>query len=260
MTYTLIGTGNMAYFLAQRLQQAGFVCKGVWDRKQGKAAELAYALAATTITELSQLKDENDVCIIAVTDDAIETISNSLRLTVTTVIHTSGSQPLDILIQPNKAVLWPVYSIIKDALPLTRNFPVVCESSNIIAKGKAEKFAAALSDQIFHATADKRKWMHLIAAMGNNFTNHILAVCDALCKEQDIPFQIFLPIISQTFERIKTAHAIDLQSGAARRNDQKTIENHLHLLKEYPLWKEVYKKISASIKDMYSPKGDNNIG
>ena len=253
MNYTLIGTGNMAYFLAHRLQEMGFECKGVFGRDRSEATEIA-TVAKSKIFDSIEEVEESDCCIIAVSDHAIAEVSNQLKLKRSVVIHTAGSVSLNAILQENKAVLWPIYSIIKTNLPIHKDFPIVCDFNNEIAKNMVMNVASALSDNVSQADDEKRKWMHLIAAMGNNFINHIMTIIENLCKENNISFDIFKPILQQTFHNIEANSPYELQSGAAKRNDEKTMKNHVALLSVNPYWENIYKVLSASIEDMYNKK------
>ena len=129
MYYTIIGTGNMAWFLAERLTPRGFHCKGIFGRNKEAVENLALSIKAKVIDDIQSLP-ETDCCIVAVADNAVNDISKQLVLKNTVVIHTAGVLSLNALEQKNKAVLWPVYSINKKNLPRHRNIPVVYEYSN----------------------------------------------------------------------------------------------------------------------------------
>lgn len=244
----------MAYFLATRLHQAGFVCKGIWGRNEKEAKKLAQILHTDIFRSLSEISDEEGMCLIAVSDAAIKEVSAQLQLKNTVVIHTAGSVSTDVLKQKNKAVLWPVYSILKNDLPQERNIPIICEANNPHAKKTVLSIAHAISEKVVTANYEQRQWMHLIASFLNNFTNHLMAIGEVLCKEQHIDFGLFRPILEQTFERIENNSPIKLQTGAAKRNDINTMQKHLSLLAGYPQWQEVYQILSTSIKDLYSHK------
>jgi predicted short-subunit dehydrogenase-like oxidoreductase (DUF2520 family) len=253
MNYTLIGTGNMAYFLADRFSKAGFVCKGVYGRNTTETNALAVQLECIVIEQPEEIPDTYDCCIMAIADHAIEEVSSKLHLKNTVVLHTAGSVMLDALFQPYKAVLWPIYSILKNNLPGHRDLPIVCESQDEISRDIVLQLAYTLSDHVKEVTWQQRQYMHLVAAIENNFINHLMAVGKQLCRDRNIPFELFLPILSQTFERIHSTDPYDLQTGAARRNDRITQQHHLELLQQYPQWQVLYQAISESIKDMYIP-------
>lgn len=255
MNYTLIGTGNMAHFLVNKFQENGYTCKGIFGRNKQVANSLATIIQTTIFDKLSDIPDVYDACIIAVADNAIQGISQNLNLKKTVVIHTAGSVSLNVITQANRAVLWTIFSIIKNDLPEQENIPVVCDSNNENSRQVVLKLANAISTNIEEAAFEKRQYMHLIAAIGNNFTNHLLSICEQLCKEKNISFDLFRPIIQQTFNRLATVTPYNAQTGAAKRGDEATIQKHLSLLQSHPLWQQVYEKFSASIKDMYNPTG-----
>jgi predicted short-subunit dehydrogenase-like oxidoreductase (DUF2520 family) len=252
MTYTLIGTGNMACFLASRLFGKDFECKGVYGRTASDAKALADKLETEVITDLASIPDTYDCCIVAVSDNAVEEIASKLDFKNTVLIHTAGSVSLRHINAPDKAVLWFIYSLLKDALPSHRAIPAVIEASTPRALETVQAIAMEISDLVHEANAQQREWLHLTAVLGNNFTNHLVAICEQACQEQQLPFALLKPILQQTFTRIETASAIDVQTGPARRGDEKTIARHLDILSAHPYWQQLYRAASASIEDMYS--------
>src|SRR5690606_68572 len=156
------------------------------------------------------------------------------------VIHTAGAVSLDAITQSDKAVLWTVYSINKNNLPYHRNIPVICEYNSKKAQQIVMKLANVLSDIVQEENRQPRKWLHLCAVIGNNFTNHLMAVCEKICAEQQLSFSLLQPILQQTFERLQTVSPMASQTGPAIRNDTVTIEKHLQLLKQHPHWQKVY--------------------
>ncbi len=252
--YTLIGTGNMAWFLAQRLTAAGLECKGVYGRDTDAADALATAVGAKVFKRIEEIEDVYDCCIIAISDHAIAAVSRQLMFKDTVVVHTAGSVSLEHVPLPNKAVLWFIYSILKDNFPAHRNIPAIYEASNAIAQDTVLQLARAISDVSYEADQQQRQWLHLTAVTSNNFTNHLLAIAEQLCVSRGLPFSLLLPIIEQTFERVSTTSPFDTQTGPAKRGDDNTIAQHVAILQQHPLWQEVYRAISASIADMYPHK------
>jgi hypothetical protein len=106
----------------------------------------------------------------------------------------------------------------------------------------------AITDQTYEAKYEQRKWLHLSAVIGNNFVNHLLAICEQICGENNIPFQVLQPIIEQTFERMRQQSPKVLQTGPAVRHDQTTIQAQEALLADHPAWQKIYTDISNSIK------------
>jgi len=257
MNYTLIGTGNMAWFMAQRLQEQGYICAGVYGRNPEQAEKLAETVNSTAVSGPDGLP-ETEFCMIAVTDHAIRGISHQLSLTETTVIHTAGSVALDALDQKNRAVLWPVYSINRHNIPEHRNIPVVYEADTTTAKAITYAVAGSLSDIVTEVSGDQRQWLHLCAVLGNNFTNHLMAVGESICRQQGLDFSLLRPILQQTFENISVAAPSAMQTGPAKRHDTETLQAHMHLLSGHSIWQQVYHSLSASIEDMYKAGKEGN--
>lgn len=252
MTYTIIGTGNMAWFLVTRLNAAGFVCKGVYGRNHASAIELAAHADAPVLEQISDIDDLSDCCFLAVSDTAVNSLAKQLSFRNTVLIHHAGALPIpQIAAVANSGVLWFIYSIIKSDLPVHRDIPAVFEAATERAKHTILKVANLISDIVCEADWQQRQWLHLSAVMGNNFVNHLLSIIDQICREQNLPADLLKPIIWQTLTRTGERSPLELQSGPARRHDLETMEKHLALLEDHPEWREVYEKLSRSIKKMY---------
>lgn len=251
MTFTIIGTGNIAWFIGNRLVAARHLCKGVFGRNPDSVQQLAEALLCEKFGDLKLAKEtEADVCFLAVTDGAVQAVANQLSYKRTVLVHTAGAVQLEAISKaaPDTAVLWPVYSILRANQPAHRNIPTAWEASS----AKAEKYTLAMAhvitDVLFEAKFEQRKWLHLSAVMANNFTNHLMAICERICKENKLPFSTLEPIIDQTFSRLKSASAKSLQTGPAARGDDETVSEQLALLEKHPYWQKVYAAMTDSIK------------
>jgi predicted short-subunit dehydrogenase-like oxidoreductase (DUF2520 family) len=251
MTFSIIGTGNIAWFFGNRLVAGRHRCVGVYARDVVKAQELSEALLSDKFGVISDINDEEaDVCIMAVSDSAVAEIAKMVSLDKTILIHTAGAVSIDA-IKPaatERAVFWPVYSILKSNFPDHRNIPCAWEASSDKAKRILLNIGHAITDELFEAKYDQRKWLHLSAVIGNNFINHLLGICEQICTENDLPAGALQPIINQTFERAKQTSPLLLQTGPAVRHDITTIEAQLALLQQHPEWQKVYEAITDSIQ------------
>ena len=63
-------------------------------------------------------------------------------------------------------------------------------------------------------------------------------------------FKLLNPLIKETTHNALFSLPSNSQTGPAKRNDQKTILNHLKQLKGNPDWQNIYKKISEDIQRM----------
>lgn len=257
MTFYIIGSGNMAWFLVKRLTGAGHVCKGIYSRNRQTMGVLAEAYGLKVLNTPEEVRDDADCCIMAITDSAIEEVIKRLSFTNTVLIHTAGAASINILSQVASyyGVIWLIYSIVKTDLPGHREIPCAYEYSDTKAKEVILQLADSITDITYEADGASRKWLHLCAVLSNNFTNHLMAIADEICKKESIPFELLLPILKQTFERIAHTPPRQLQTGPAKRKDEKTMSSHAALLQEHPEWKRLYEAVNESIKAMY--KSDN---
>ncbi|MCB9046194.1 MAG: DUF2520 domain-containing protein [Chitinophagales bacterium] len=259
MTFYIVGTGNTAWFMATRLHKAGHSCLGVYGRNTAHAQQLAEVLKAPALADVTNIQDDADYCILAITDHAIVDVAANFKFEHCTLIHTAGSLSRMIL-EPyakHAGVMWPIYSIVKDNLPKHRQIPIVIKGSTDHAEELLKKLAADITDIQYTISWEQRQWLHLCAVLCNNFTNHMMAVSEQICTRQHIPFSLLYPIVSQTAERISQASPMRLQTGPARRGDNITIEKHLALLQQNPDWQELYKSVTTSIDKMYrNDKGE----
>ena len=104
-----------------------------------------------------------------------------------------------------------------------------------------------MKGKIHHFNSNHRKRIHIAAVLVNNFTNHMYAMAQDICKEHDVPFSILYSLISETSQKIKNLSPFDAQTGPAKRNDELTIKKHLNLLNQHQ--QEIYLKITQSIQE-----------
>jgi predicted short-subunit dehydrogenase-like oxidoreductase (DUF2520 family) len=257
MNFSIIGTGNIAWFFGSRLVSGRHHCTGVYARDTGAAKLLAEALLCDNYDEIDEIRDgDADVCFLAVSDTAIKEIAAKLSFKKTVLIHTAGAVDIDSIktAAKDRAVLWPVYSILRNNPPAHREIPCAWEASTPKAEKYLQSMAHAITEVLFEAKYDQRKWLHLAAVMSNNFITHLIAICEQVCTENNLSFSTLSPIIEQTFSRIKNSSAQNVQTGPAIRHDNTTIKDQIALLAGHPEWQKVYEAMTKSIQALKVPK------
>jgi predicted short-subunit dehydrogenase-like oxidoreductase (DUF2520 family) len=255
MTFSIIGTGNIAWFLGNRLVTGRNHCVGVYGRNAAAVDKLSEQLLSDRHGRVSEIRDgDADICFLAVADTAIAEIAAKLSFKQTVLIHTAGAVDLEIIksAAKDRAVLWPIYSISMSSLPPHRQIPCAWEASSEKAARYVQFMGHAVTDELFEAKYDQRKWLHLAAVIGNNFTNHMMAICAQICADNKIPFSALMPIVEQTFDRMKHASPASVQTGPAIRHDDTTIQKQIELLNSHPQWQRIYEAVTASIQEMGS--------
>lgn len=249
MEFTLIGSGNVAYYLAKKLNKPPHSISQVYSRniKTGKA--LAKFVNSEFVSDIKNLTKTSDAYIIAVNDDEIINVTKQLELNIKLVIHTSGSTGLTALsnCSSNIGVVYPLISITKSENDIPENFPVCIEANNTTSLKKCKQIAKFLSKNIKEINSDSRAALHLSAVIVNNFGNHLFVEADDLLQKNKLSLKLLEPIISQTAERIKKNKPINLQTGPAIRDDKKVMKKHLNIIGKNKALAGLYKSFSKSI-------------
>lgn len=248
---SIIGSGNVAQHLIATFQNpeksgSEIELAQVFSRKRAALATLLRP--EQIITNYADLQ-EADLYIIAVSDDAIETVSKQLPFKNRLVVHTSGSMPLTSLHDNNrKGVFYPLQTFTKGKAVDFKTIPICLEAENAPDYQVLDKIAKSISDKVHAINSDQRKALHVAAVFVNNFSNHLYAIGNNICQENQIPFDILKPLIQETVEKLNTLSPDEAQTGPAIRNDQKTIAAHEAFLTDEKQL-TIYKILTQSIQN-----------
>ena len=197
-------------------------------------------------TDLSKIK-EADLYIIGIPDDAIAAFSETLPLKNKLVVHTSGSVSMEALSERNrKGVFYPLQTFSKNREVNFNTIPICIEAKEEADLELLTNLGKSLSEKVVEIDSDERSKLHLAAVFVNNFVNHLYAIGDDILGNNELSFDLLHPLIEETASKVKTLSPSEVQTGPARRGDQKTIEKHLHLLKEGPE-SELYQQLTESL-------------
>ncbi|HEX8516528.1 MAG TPA: Rossmann-like and DUF2520 domain-containing protein [Bacteroidia bacterium] len=246
---TIIGAGNVGTQLGLALFNAGYKIGQVYSQTKSSSSTLAKKLQAESITDLKKIKAGSSVYIIAVKDDAIESVVKKLRLSNEIVVHTSGSISIDILkkCSKNYGVFYPLQTFTKGKNINFREVPICIEGNNKVTSTTLQYFAKSISGNVQIIDSQQRQIIHLAAVFACNFSNHMYAIAEEILKKNKLSLDILKPLIAETAEKIKTHAPADVQTGPAVRGDKKVMKGHLKILKDKKL-KNIYKIISTDIK------------
>jgi hypothetical protein len=146
-------------------------------------------------------------------------------------------------------VLYPLQTISKHRNLAFQKVPIILESNSIELLNELERISSLLSNRVVKLSSEERKYLHLSAVFVNNFVNHLLFRSKKIMDEKNMDWQLLLPLLQETVDKLQSTEPYDAQTGPARRNDKSTIDNHLSLLSGKD--KEIYQLLSDSIKDIY---------
>jgi predicted short-subunit dehydrogenase-like oxidoreductase (DUF2520 family) len=247
----IIGSGNVAHHLIVALQKSIFEgakieITTVFSRQKNVLSNLLNS--AIICTDWNNLK-EADLFIIAVSDIAITEVSEKIPFKNKLVVHTSGAVSLNAINSNNrKGVFYPLQTFSKNVAVDYKSIPICIESEKAADFKLLQKVANSISDSVYEINSKQRKALHLAAVFVNNFTNYLYKIGNDICKENNIPFEILLPLIKETAEKINRLSPEDAQTGPAKRNDIETIHSHLDFLSDENQ-KKIYKILTQSIQN-----------
>lgn len=198
--------------------------------------------------EISKIKMA-DVYIIGIADDAISSFSETLPFKDRLVAHTSGSVSMDSLSNTNrKGVFYPLQTFSKSRKVDFSEIPICIEAEKEPDLKILQELGGIISEKVVKISSEERKKIHLAAVFVNNFVNHLYQISEEILKKESLPFELLKPLIKETAAKLDTLSPIEAQTGPAKRNDLKTIENHLHLLTE-ETYKNLYEQLTKSIQN-----------
>ena len=245
----LIGSGKVAYHLHKAMLNAsGVALKQIVARSSQALRDFE---ASVPTADLNGAIKEADVYVLAVSDRAIAEVARQLPKRDALYVHTSGATDLEALgIHQRTGVLYPLQTFSKKRPVDFHSVPLILEVGHQKDLSMLEDLANALSETVLKLTAAQRKQLHLAAVFANNFTNHMVALGEEICRKQGVQKELLRPLLQETWAKLETLSAAQAQTGPARRGDRRTQEAHLRWLKD-PEKEELYKLISHSIAKTY---------
>jgi len=252
MKISIIGTGNVAWHLTNFLEEAGHTIIEIWSRDAAKAKKIASKLyQAKGTNSLNFTNSKAEIFIIAVSDDAIQSIVNQILIPAESVIcHTSGSVGIEIFENHshlNKGVFYPLQSFTKGVFLDWQKVPICIEASNENTDIQLTTFAETISEYVYYLDSAQRKKLHLAAIFANNFSNLMFTYAEEILSNAEIPFDILHPILNETVEKAIKNLPSNSQTGPASRGDKDIIKNHLNLLYLNDELSDVYKLLSENL-------------
>ena len=258
-TISIIGSGNVAWHLAESFTLAGIEVLEVCGRNADDAPAFEAFGEINFITDISDLNPFADLYFVCVSDDAIESVLETFPFSLNNdqiLVHTSGARKSTILAPYalHYGSFWPVQTLTKEAQVVSNEIPIMFNASDEETASVLVIIADMISNSFLEVSDDKKQSMHLAAVMLNNFTNYLYTLTAEYCASNDIEFSNFFPLIKETALKIGQYSAEEIQTGPARRNDIITIEKHLFELEGYSELYKIYCLFTESIIKKYHNK------
>ncbi|MEN8120110.1 MAG: Rossmann-like and DUF2520 domain-containing protein [Bacteroidota bacterium] len=253
MDIVILGSGNLATNLSAALVKVGHKITQIYSRNIDRAEELSKKYGTIAIDDISLIRNEADLYIIAITDKEIGNLISKVDFEKKNVVHTAGSVPLSIFPKNIEkfGVLYPFQTFSKKRQVDFSDIPICVEANVVEFEEFLFNFARQLSDNVLKMNSQMRKQVHLSGVFACNFVNHLYYVAGNILSKYNIDENIIKPLIRETAEKIMDLPPLLAQTGPALRNDTESIKKHLDLLSSSPEYQQLYKLISDGIYSTY---------
>ena len=250
----LIGAGRLASQLGHRWAEVlpGRVDQ-VFSRSRTKAGRLARVLQCNFTTRLDRIRTNAALYVIAVPDDVIGEVAATLsqRLPADAlVVHTSGATPRTVL-DPyfqRTGVFYPLQSFSENRPVYWSDLPILIDAAHQADRNLLLQHARRTGGRALVLDDQQRAVLHLGAVWVNNFANYCYQVAHHLLNEAGVPFDLLLPLMQETVAKLETLPPEAAQTGPAARGDRATLQRHLKLLTDHPLYADLYQQLSKAIE------------
>ncbi len=249
----LIGAGNVAWHLGIGLCEKGHEIIQVFSRTEKSAKHLSERVNARPITAQAAIDPAADVCLYAVSDDALPLLAARVNAPHALHVHTSGSTDMNVLAgcANRYGVIYPLQTFTKDKPVRLSDIHFFIEGSDATSEEQIRRLALTLSGNVKHLSSAERLQLHVAAVFACNFTNHLYAVAAELMNDAGLNFDLLQPLIAETTGKIKLMPPTEAQTGPALRNDRHIINKHLTLLKGKRNLETIYRLLSDDIHTIY---------
>ena len=250
---SFIGSGRVATHLAQVFTRLVSI-EQVFSRNVLNAKKLADQVNAKAIDDLKHL-DSVDLLIIAVSDAHIETVAQQLQdLNYQgLVVHTSGSTHINVLNKHglNAGVLYPLQTFSFEHQVDWKNTPLFIEAQQTQNQKYLFNLTEQISDRCYLYDSEQRLSLHLAAVFACNFTNHCYDIAQQILQKKEVDFNLLMPLIESTTQKLHATSAYDNQTGPARRQDHNILNMHQNMLDDQTEWQQIYQFMSQSILNRF---------
>lgn len=247
----ILGAGNVAFHLTRALIENTCNVRQIFNRTLEHAREIGEANRISYTDKISEI-EKADIYIIASADSGIEEFSHYIPYDDVLVVHTSGSSPMSILKGDyRKGVFYPLQTFSKERTMRYDNIPFFIEAENSEDLKKLNELGNRISNEVHELNFASRMQVHMTGVWANNFVNHLYYIAGNICEQNNVPFDVLLPLIQETANKVIEMSPKDAQTGPAKRGDQVIIDRHLEALQNDSRLLQIYQILTDSIKRVY---------
>lgn len=235
MKIVFLGSGNVATHLSQALNHSELnEMVQVYSPTADNARTLAEKLSCGYCTDIKDVDVDADIYVCSVKDSVQLSVWKALKkhfvdsninVADKIVVHTAGALAMDgedglSSVFPNCGVVYPVQSFSKQRAVDLSHTPFLIEATIPSTLEKLRAFVATVSDRCYDASTKQRNALHPAAVFASNFANHMYAIANRLMEKNGLPFEILIPLIQETAQKVMEVHPVAAQTGPAVRGDE----------------------------------------
>lgn len=265
MKIVFLGSGNVATHLSQALNHSmSDEVVQVYSPTAENAKSLAELMPCGYCTDINDVDVNADIYICSVKDSAQRQVwlalkkhfnESDVNLADKIVVHTAGALAMDgedglSSVFPNCGVVYPVQSFSKQRSVDLSHTPFLIEATIPSTLEKLRRLVVTVSDKCYDATTRQRNALHPAAVFASNFANHMYAIAHRLMEKNGLPFDILIPLIQETAQKVMEVAPVAAQTGPAVRGDEGVMSKQEKGLNEdgNETELEIYRLVSQNIQ------------
>ncbi|MGU3313726.1 Rossmann-like and DUF2520 domain-containing protein [Acinetobacter sp. M5A5_2a] len=252
MKISLIGSGRVAFHLAQALLAQGHNIVQVYARDFDKTQKFAEKIQAKACQSLQQFQS-TELIILAVSDSAIAELVKQVHelFPDTLMVHTSGSTDIEVIshVHEKAGVFYPLQTFSLERDVDWTVTPLFVEAVADVDQKLLSDLANSLSKRVYQYTSKQRLTLHLAAVFACNFSNYCFDMAKQIVDAEQVDFSLLYPLIVETAKKATENDPMQMQTGPAMRGDQNILAMHQNLLvqAERDDLKDIYQLLSDGI-------------
>lgn len=265
MKIVFLGSGNVATHLSQALNRSTLnEVVQVYSPTAENARSLAGKLSCGYCTDINDVDVNADIYVCSVKDSVQQQVWMELKrrfvdsgidVADRIVVHTAGALAKDgedglAAVFPNCGVVYPVQSFSKQRAVDLSHTPFLIEATIPSTLEKLRELVATVSDRCYDATTKQRNALHPAAVFASNFANHMYAIANRLMEKNGLPFEILIPLIQETAQKVMEVTPVAAQTGPAVRGDEVVMRKQKNGLMAdgNDIELEIYRLVSQNIQ------------
>jgi predicted short-subunit dehydrogenase-like oxidoreductase (DUF2520 family) len=248
MKIVFIGAGNLATCVSLEMQRAGMTVAQIYSRSRDNAESLARKLNCQWTIHINEVIPDADLYIFSLKDTVLPEVIVQMEPNNGMWVHTAGSVPMQVFkgFAKRYGVFYPLQTFSKKKRVKLDQAPIFLEANNPDDMKMLKKIAIALSGNAQELDSEKRKYLHLAAVFACNFTNHMYLLASKILEEQGVSYDLLLPLITETAQKLSEISPGEAQTGPAVRFDKDIMDKQMAMLPDLGV-QTIYRLISQNI-------------